>query len=438
MRNDHRQTNDKASQVTRMLIWAVVVVAALAALGSVGGESLLPASVGTFPLLAAVLGTLATGGVATLFLRNPDERKALEEKHRDLNQLAGSYNLRVKDLRREYDSQRRLATAVFGNGSSLRQRFSLQYEALRKQYDQERRRYLATWYQQHRRHALARRLWGWVLVLGLGTSVLSCSHALVAEGSAQASAKPTAWNAENIPIPHLTDGLRYVSNPDSVLTENSVKIIDRQMRLLDTELGIESTVIVVNHIENDDPFRMAQDVGNRYGIGRDDRGLVIVVGYQDRSINISPGKALEADLTDVECHRLEQRYVVPAMREGEPDSAMIYLAKGLYALMQGKELPVMAESSGRPSESDDEDEALVRHLALITLWLIFALLMESRFEWVGLYATAALMSNPFAETPVYVSTGGGFGGGGGGFGGGGIGGGFGGGSFGGGGATARW
>ena len=69
------------------------------------------------------------------------------------------------------------------------------------------------------------------------------------------------------------------------------------LKRLDTEFGIESVVIIVNHIENDDPFRFAQDVGNKYGVGRNDRGLMVVVGYLDHSINMSPGRSLEGDLT---------------------------------------------------------------------------------------------------------------------------------------------
>ena len=156
--------------------------------------------------------------------------------------------------------------------------------------------------------------------------------------------EPTYWNADNIVIPHLQDASQYVSNPDQVLTQNAVDRMNTTLQRLDSELGIESVFIVVNHIENDDPFRMAQDVGNKYGVGRDDRGLVVVVGYEDHSINMSPGRSLEADLTDAECHRLEQQYVVPAMRVQMPDSGMIYLVEAIYATLQQKQLPQMSYS----------------------------------------------------------------------------------------------
>ena len=229
-----------------------------------------------------------------------------------------------------------------------------------------------------------------------------------------------------------------------MLSPSTVSRINETMLKLDNELGIETAVIVVNHIAGDDPFRLAQDVGNRYGVGRNDRGLVIVVGYQDHSINISPGRSLEADLTDAECYRLQQQYVVPGMKVEQPDSAMIYLAEGLYALMKGKPLPDMDIS--RPVK--DESMALGLYFWFLVGFLVLTMFLERKFEWFGVYGTMALMANPFVAAPVFVSTGGGggfggssrggFGGGGSFGGGGGFGGGYGGGSFGGGGATSRW
>ncbi len=440
MAADYIQKDKKTSQATRMFIWAVVIIGLVTGLTVFGSSQEEGTYIDAFTPLAILLGILAAGGLATILYQNKGEQDEVLARRQYLNQMVGNYNQRIKGLQQEYKSQRKQAATFFGRStSSLRQHFSQRYDQLKHQYDQERNGYLSAWYQQHQRFSKIRKLWGWIIVLGLCASVFSCSYSLSSYLATQEKPKQTAWNADNIPIPHLTDGLRYVSNPDSVLSDNSVNIIDRQMRLLDTELGIESTIIIVNHIQNDDPFRMAQDVGNKYGVGRNDRGLMIVVGYEDHSVNISPGKSLEADLTDAECYQLEQLYVVPAMKVHQPDSAMIYLAEGIYAFMQNKEMPDMPEQYEPKSDDSEEEGIFGRYLTLIGLWLFFAIFMESRFEWLGLYGTMALMSNPFVETPVYISSGGsGRGFGGGGFGGGGISGGFGGGSFGGGGATARW
>ena len=69
------------------------------------------------------------------------------------------------------------------------------------------------------------------------------------------SAGNTVWNAGNIVLPHVTDPMRYVSNPDGVVTKETEKVVNNIMRHMDTELGIESAVIIVNHVLNQEVSR---------------------------------------------------------------------------------------------------------------------------------------------------------------------------------------
>ena len=81
---------------------------------------------------------------------------------------------------------------------------------------------------------------------------------------------------------------------------------------LEKEAGIQAVFVIVSHVENGDPFRVAQDIGNKYGIGnkKTDRGLVIVVAVDDRKYFIAPGDGLEGDLTDVECDDIARSCIV--------------------------------------------------------------------------------------------------------------------------------
>ena len=387
------------------------------------------------------------GLLADLFL-NPNDRQIIGEKRSGLSAIASKYNQQVKALEREYVQEKQALTLAGSfKKQSLLKSYSARYDAVRVEYLKEYKDFVEFWLNSHKRYAMFGKIWGWILVIILCGAVFSCTYSMdvaVDNCLETEEAAPTYWNASNIPLPHLTDGTQYVSNPDSVLSPTTVSRINERMLQLDNELGIETAVIVVNHIENDDPFRLAQDVGNRFGVGRNDRGLVIVVGYQDHSINMSPGRSLEADLTDAECYQLQQRYVVPGMKAEQPDSAMLYLAEGLYAFMKNKPLPEM--NIERPVK--DESMALGLFFWFFVGFLVLTMFLEHKFEWFGVYGTMALMANPFIAAPVFVSSGnggfggssrGGFGGGSrGGFGGGGFGGGYGGGSFGGGGATSRW
>ncbi len=389
------------------------------------------------------IAVLVGGGYAITRRWDDAPKTALMLSSDSMNGLTERYNDAINGLEIEY-----LNRNSMGEWASKRE-YSDRYNKIASQYSQERKKRFRQWKTSHPLWTKARGLWGWIFFLGfIGMGVTMFSMApeapqqqLVSSRSVSNSEETVYWNAQSIPIPYLQDSTQYVSNPDGVLSQNIVDSMNVILKSIENDYDIQTVVAVVGHIENDDPFRMAQDLGNSYGVGRKDRGLVIVVGYEDHSINMSPGRALEAELTDAECHRLEQQYVVPAMRAEMPDSAMLYLTKAVYALMQNKELPQM--SSLLYGEDDDGlglDLSSILLMFFVPAWFIFFSRLNRKYLWTGLLGSVKLNPNPFYEEQK--SSGGGFfGGGGGGFGGGGGGfggGSFGGGSFGGGGATSRW
>lgn len=398
-----------------------------------------------------------------------NEQLLIDERNNKLSHIVANHNEQVNTLVELFEEDRdgkntdnsleALRQRVIEGGSTkkrsrlsnreLNKIYSKRYDQCHKTYQREIHSYLSNWKQQNKEKLVFRHFWGWLIAIGFLAAIFNFGYSMVvsmpdtpssAASSLASSQEVTYWNAENIPIPYLQDSTQYVSNPDHVLTQEAVDQVNVTMKRVEQDFDIQSVIIVVNHIENDDPYRFAQDVGNRYGVGRNDRGLVVVVGYEDHSINMSPGRSLEADLTDAECHRLEQEYVVPAMRAEMPDSAMIYLAEAIYAKLQQKEMPQMALFSSNDTGNDIMGTGL--YTCFMLVWLIFFVYKNKKYQWLGVPLAAQLLSNPFyvpeSNGGFYVGGGGGGGFGGGGGGGGFGGGSFGGGSFGGGGATSRW
>lgn len=364
-----------------------------------------------------------------------------------IRQLTTQYNNAIRALKDSYESETTQQGWLRGGmGSGLMHSYSARYETLAKEYRTKCRQMLEAEQRAHPAWAKGRKVLGIVFIVTFVLMFGCCTYSLTEKeasmsGVMDSSGGQRYWNAENIPMPHLQDANQYVSNPDNILTQQAVDRMNATLKRMDDSLGIETVVAIVGHIENDDPFRMAQDIGNRYGVGRGDRGLVIVVGYEDHSINISPGRALEADLTDAECYRLEQQYVVPAMRAEMPDSGMIYLTDAIYSTLQRKQLPQMAPLVSREELLDQEFSKIIGFFMLIFVgWAFVFYKLNLRYLWVDIIGGISLDGNPFARASGgggFFIGGGGFGGGGhGGFGGGG--GSFGGGSFGGGGASSRW
>ena len=366
-----------------------------------------------------------------------------QEKTDKLNALTFSFNRAVADLKSKYNEAISKKDALIG---ATRNEYSLKYDELATEYANKRKEIETNWSLNHPIWEKSRSRWGRIIITGFLGCMAGCvgDFSMADESETETTTVSTAmentetryWNAETIPMPHLKDSMQYVSNPDHVLVQATVDSMNNILYDLDKTLDIESAVIVVNHIENDDPFRMAQDVGNKYGVGKNDRGLIVVMAYLDRSINISTGKALEADLTDAECKRLQADYFIPAMKVNKPDSAMLNLTRAIYAKMEQKEMPQISPLLTSQENSDFPWSPLLYPFILLG-WGLFYRKKNKVYHWIDNKRYTTLTTNPFVLHPRGggSSFGGSSSGGGGSFGGGGS---YGGGSFGGGGATSRW
>lgn len=399
---------------TPLLLFAATV------LGGELREAITPVEV--LGALVIVLAILIAVGLNANKLHS-HELPVIQRRREQLNQLVTQYNNKVRKA--SYS----------------------QYDTIKRNYERERNS-LKRIFELEGNPRLTG-IWQWLFTIGFVVIFLSgCFNLGLTvtpsdNGQATKLMEQHVWNADNIPMPHMYDHSLYVSNPDSILSQTVVDSINVTLGQLDDVLGIESVMVIVGHIENDDPVGMIRGIYDKYKVGRNDRGLVMVVGYLDHSYFIAPGRSLESDLTDAECNRLARTYLIPSMQAEQPDSGMLYLARGVYALMANKDMPRMSSLTSRDSSDGDAAAGVfAAFTTLLFLWSIFTYFMGKKVGTT--LGIASLMSNPFV-TFSHSGNGGGHGGfssgrgGGGGFGGGGFSGGnFGGGSWGGGGAGGRW
>ena len=252
------------------------------------------------------------------------------------------------------------------------------------------------------------------------------------------------WSAQNVPIPFLKDSTQYVSDPDGFVGKEQKDSANHYLQKLKLECGVQNVLIIVGKVENQDAFRMAQDVGNKYGIGykKSRRGLVIVIAVEDHKYFIAPGSGLEGELTDVDCDDIARACIVKYMREDDPGEAVASVSRAIYNKVKSGRTGIEQIDEG--SVNGEEDWALVIILFLLFFGVPIYHLVRYILEQVGV-----LKPRPKGKgrnqnrrrnddddwLPPFFMGGGGFsGGGGGGF----SGGSFGGGTFSGGGSGGSW
>lgn len=177
------------------------------------------------------------------------------------------------------------------------------------------------------------------------------------------------WEAEDIPMVHLTDARRYVCDPDEILSQAERDSIDSYLLRLDKQCGVESVFVIVKRVSNGDTFRFAQDLGNRQGVGskKTNRGLVVVVAVEDRRYFIAPGEGLEKDLTDIECDDIGRACIVANMKRGEPGQAVLATAQAVYKKLKTGTTGIQ--------ENTDEDAGAGLAIVLFTVICIVVVLV---------------------------------------------------------------
>lgn len=144
------------------------------------------------------------------------------------------------------------------------------------------------------------------------------------------------WTVDKLPMVHLQDARRYVCNPDGVLSQEAVQAIDARLMALEKQTGVQTVVVVVKSLDPDDPFEFGIDLSKKYGIGLKgkDTGLIVILATEDRSYQILTGEGLEGTLPDALVNRIQDQVMVPKLKDGEWDAAMVSTIEALDGVIR--------------------------------------------------------------------------------------------------------
>lgn len=163
------------------------------------------------------------------------------------------------------------------------------------------------------------------------------------------------YTPTNLPVPYLKDETKHVSNPDHILSQQAVAAIDTILFRMEKEKGVQSLLAVVEQIEGGDCYEFGISLGNHYGIGsKANTGLVIILSTKDRCYYILTGEGLEGTLPDAICRRIENQKMLPFLKSGDWDNAMLATVDAIYRIVEGDETLVneLRRNDGKNKNND--------------------------------------------------------------------------------------
>ena len=184
------------------------------------------------------------------------------------------------------------------------------------------------------------------------------------------------YTIDEIPIVHLGDARKYVSNPDEILSNESVATIDSTLFALEKKTGIQVMVVAVSNVEGGDLFDFSLKLAEKYGVGqkKKDNGLVIILSTELREVRFQTGYGLEGDLPDAICKRIQTRYMVPYFKDNDWNTGMV---KGIEAVAETLDGTMENEAT------DDDTEAIILAMSIflaVFITLIVVIILVNYFK----------------------------------------------------------
>lgn len=163
------------------------------------------------------------------------------------------------------------------------------------------------------------------------------------------AAEAKVYKVSEVPMVHLQDRTRYVSNPDGILSGQAVAVIDSMLFALEEQTGIQVLVAVLTGIEGGDCFDFAHRLGQENGVGQKgrDNGLVVLLSTEERCVQFATGYGLEGVLPDAMCKRIQQRYMVEHFADDDWNTGMVEGMRAVCGVLDG--------SMENPAEDDEGD-----------------------------------------------------------------------------------
>lgn len=190
-----------------------------------------------------------------------------------------------------------------------------------------------------------------------------------------ATGEEKQYTLQDVPNVRLNDTRQYVSDPSHILSGSARDTINAVLARLEESTGIETAVVMLPSIGEEDIFNFAHELFRQWGIGKQksNNGLLILFVADQRKVRFTVGYGLEGTMTDAMSKRIQMQRMVPRFKAGDWDGGMV---DGVRAAAQ------VLDGSMQPEPADDDDGmigALIAVAVMVGLAIFFiALLGETQ------------------------------------------------------------
>ena len=192
----------------------------------------------------------------------------------------------------------------------------------------------------------------------------------------------TAWAAgdsvkeyksvDDVPNVRLTDVRRYVSDPTSILSPAATDTINAILGRLEKSTGIETAVVMLPSIGENDIFDFSTSLFRKWGIGKkkSDNGLLILFVMDQHKVRFATGYGIEGTMTDAMSKRIQMQYMVPAFKRSDWNKGMVDGVRATAKVLDGSMEP-------EATDSDTDTGDILFSIGIIVGVILLAMFVSS-------------------------------------------------------------
>ena len=191
--------------------------------------------------------------------------------------------------------------------------------------------------------------------------------------TATAAAETKQYTIDDVPNVRLSDVRQYVTDPSAILSATARDSINAILGRLEKSTGIETAVVMLPSIGDEDIFDFGHELFRKWGIGKkkSDNGLLILFVMDQKKVRFTTGYGIEGTMTDAMSKRIQTTLMIPRFRNGNWDGGMV---SGVRAVAKTLDGSMQAEED---NGEDDISTIMITLLAIVVTMLIFIYAMGS-------------------------------------------------------------
>ncbi len=109
--------------------------------------------------------------------------------------------------------------------------------------------------------------------------------------------------------------------------------VSQLLRELKKKMGGQIAVLTVSDLEGESIEQASIQVTDQWQLGatNEDNGLLVIISKKERQLRIEVGQGFEGNLTDSEAAQIIHTSMIPLLKTGDPDSALL---AGLFRVVE--------------------------------------------------------------------------------------------------------